>query len=109
MATMTDLAIRTLQKLQALGLDEIASAEDKQKAEEKLRVAHTFLRTQSLVRWTLNDIPDFAEEPYVMVAAYFATSDFGMADRPDLLANGMKIIQAAVNLPSAGTTQAEYF
>ena len=107
--TLTDLAIRTLDNMGVLGVDQIASAEDKKKAIAKLKVAHQFLKTERLLRWTLNDIPDYAEEPYVMIASHFAASDFEIQRDPTWLISGLTMIQRAVNLQSQSTTPAEYF
>lgn len=109
MATLNDLAIRTLLKMQVLGQDETASPADLQRATGLVRGVHAFLRTEKLLRWTFADIPDYAEEPYVMMAAYNGAPDFQVERDPEGWARGLRMIQSAVNLPSAGRTQAEYF
>ncbi len=108
-ATLKELAIRTLQNMAVLGVDQIASAEDEQKAIAKLKVAHYFLKSERLLRWTLTDIPDYAEEAYVMLASFFAASDFQIAARPEWMTGGLGIIKKGINLPSQAVTPAEYF
>lgn len=109
MATLKDLAIRVLQKIEALSSEDEASPGDLQKALEKLRSVHSMLKAKRLLRWTLNDIPDVAEEPYVMLASILAAADFGAPIRPEWQLLGMQQIQEAVNLPATGVTQMESF
>jgi hypothetical protein len=68
-ATQTDLAIRVLQKLKVLGVGQSASAEDLQLAKQAINEAHASLRKDRRVRWTLQELPEAAELPYVMLAA----------------------------------------
>lgn len=106
--TLTDLAIRTLRKMQVLGQDQTPSPGDLQLAKDKVRAAHAMLRVKGLLRWTLSDIPDFAEEPYAMLAAMLAASDFQVAIRQEW-ALGLSLIEEGINMPSTGTTPTEYF
>jgi len=109
MATQTDLAIRALRKSSNLGAEEAASAPDLELALEKLRAAHVALKVKKLLRWTITTIPDYAEEPYVMMTAFLLLPEFEQKSRPELWLMGLSQIQEAVNLPSVGVTQAEYF
>jgi len=109
MATLNDLAIRTLQKLQVLGQDEAASPADLAKAVEKVRGVHAFIKAKGILRWTLSDIPDFAEEPYVLMAAYLGAPDFQVERDPEGWSIGLAMFYDGINLPAVGRTQAEYF
>lgn len=109
MATLNDLAIRTLEKLQVLGQDETASPADLAKAVQKVRSVHALLKAKGVLRWTLSDIPDYAEEPYVILACYFAAPDFQVERDPEGKRMGMDMIYEAINLPSVGPIAAEYF
>lgn len=109
MATISDLAKRTLQKLQVLAAGETPEAEDQELVVNKLRAVHAYLREEGLLRWTMQDIPDYAEEPYVMMAAFLAQEDFGRTVLPANWSGGLSLIQSAVSLPSTGPVRAEYF
>lgn len=109
MATVRDLALRVLQKLLVVDAAEAGAATDLGKAEEKLRAVHADLRVNKLVRWTLQDIPDYAEEPYVMMAAFLASPEFSRIPQPALWQAGLAMIQEAVSLGNAGTVHTEYF
>lgn len=109
MATRRELAARVLRKLMVLAAGETASAEDQQLAEEKLEAVHAALQVDGLARWTLQDIPKFAEEPYVMMAAFLGARDFGQPADGTLWAQGLGQIQAGVALGSGGPICTEYF
>lgn len=109
MATINDLAKRVLQKLQVLAAGETASAEDQELIVTKLKAVHEYLRTEDLLRWTWQDLPAYAEEPYVMMAAFLAQEDYGRAVLPQNWSGGLTLIQSAVARPVAGSVRAEYF
>lgn len=109
MATATELVPRVLRKIKVLAAGEVASAEDAQLVEEKLRAVHASLKTHGLLRWTLQDIPDYAEEPYVMMCAFLVAPDFSQVAEPAYWSIGLSEIQAAVSLKAAGVVRAEYF
>ncbi len=109
MATLTELAPRVLHKLKVLAANEAPSGADQQKAIEKLKAAHYGFQTQRLVQWTLNDIPGFAEEPYVQMAAFLAADDFEAPGNPAWLAYATMELQRAVNLPAIDDTPAVYY
>lgn len=109
MATFRDLATRVLQKIAVIGVGEPGSASDIEKVEDALRAVHADLRVNNLLRWTTHDIPEYAEEPYVMMAAFLCAADFGQPPNAVLWAAGLGMIQAAVSLRAAGTVHAEYF
>lgn len=109
MATLNQLGARVLRKLQVLAANEAADPADLAVAVEKLKAAHYAFRVQQLAAWTLNDIPDFAEEPYVMMAAFLAVGEFEAQAMPSWPMQATTELQRAANLPAADTTPAEYF
>lgn len=109
MADFTTLAPRVLMKLGVLGAEETASSADFVLATDKLRAVHAWLKGQGLLQWVMNDIPDYAEEPYVMMAAFMTTDEFGKEPRQDWWAAGLRSIEAAINVRNIGSTSAEYF
>jgi len=108
MVTVTDLAVRTLEKLQVLGA-EVPSARDLKKAEDAVRTAHAQFKVWDILRWTLSDIPDYAEEPYVLMAAYNCADDFQVPQLDKWQVAAYRQLCAAANLHAQGPTQAEYF
>lgn len=106
MATLTDLAPRVLQKLKVLAADEAPSAADREKALEKLKAAHYSFGVQSLAQWTMNDVPPYAEEPYVAMAAFLAADDFEAEAKDFWPAWAMTELQRAANIPALPTTYA---
>lgn len=109
MATKRELAPKVLRKLMVLAAGEAPSADDQLLAEEKLEAVHAALQVDDLVRWTLQDIPRFAEEPYILMAAFMAAADFERQPDSGMWAVGLRQIQAGVALKSIGTVPAEYF
>lgn len=109
MATNIELAPRVLRKLGILAVGQTASAEDQELALQKLKAVHASLKADGALRWTLGEIPDFAEEPYVMMAAYLAAPEFGLAADPSAWMFGLSEIQSGVRLRSIGPVCAEYF
>lgn len=107
---LEDLSNRVLQKLGVLGVGETASAEDRAKALEGLRSAHETVRVRRLARWTENDIPAAAEEPYVLLTATLIAPDFSRDVPVTWWAHAMGEISAAASVgPSQGPIPAEYF
>lgn len=109
MATVTELARRVLGKLKVLDAVETPAAADLAKAEEKVRAAHALLKAEGLLRWTLADIPDYAEEPYVLLGAFLAADDFATLKEPDWLVIGMRQIQRGVHVAIVDDSTAENF
>ena len=72
-------------------------------------MVHQSLLVDDLLRWTLSDIPAYAEEPYVYMAAYLMKPEFEQQADPSQWLFGMSQIQKAVNLRATGVTQAVYF
>ena len=110
MATVTQLGTRVLGKLKILDPTETPNAADQAKAEEKIRAAHALIKGEGLLQWTLSDIPDFAEEPYVLIASALAADDFNAPKDADWIALGVRLIQRGVYLPIPDNfAQAENF
>lgn len=109
MATLNQLGTRVLQLLQVVAANEAPDPADLAKAVEKLKAAHYAFGVQDLAPWTLRDIPTFAEEPYVMMAAFRAATDFEAEQKPEWPVLATTELQRAANLPACGTTPAVYF
>lgn len=92
-----------------LAANESPSAADLVKAIEKVKAAHYSFGVQRIAQWTLNDIPPYAEEPYVAMAAYLMAPDFSADADPNWVAFATVELQRATNLPSNATVQTEYF
>lgn len=72
-------------------------------AEEKVRAVHYSLDARGVARWTLNDIPDYAEEPLVMMAAELLAPEVGQPPLPGLYVAGEREIRRLIAMPSSGT------
>jgi hypothetical protein len=108
--TLADLAVRVLQNLKAVGEGQTPPAEDQLIAEQKLRAAHASLKKDERVRWTLQDIPEAAEEAYVFMAAFLAAPSFGAGLSPDVWTWGQREISALIQTPRSGeSTRMESF
>ena len=109
MATLNDLATRVLEKLKVLGSNEPADAADLVKATEKLKAAHYAFSIRDLVQWTLTTIPTYAEEPYVMMAAYLGADEFDAVPNQTWPLIATTDLQRAVNLPAVDVTPSQDF
>lgn len=78
-------------------------------AEEKVRAAHYSLDARGMTRWTLADIPDYAEEPLVMMAAELLAPEVGQPPLPGLYLAGEREIRRVVAMPSSGTPVAAVY
>lgn len=92
-----------------IAAQEPGSAADLAKALEKIKAAHYSFGTQQIAQWTLNDIPPYAEEPYVCMAAFLCASEFERPADPSWPAYALLELQRAANLPALNVTPAEYF
>jgi hypothetical protein len=109
-ATLNDLAIRVLRKIKVLGVGQTAAPEDLQVAQEKIRAAHASIRKDDRVRWTINDLPEAAEEPYVLMASFLAAPEFEEAADQSWWLWGEREINALIQTPKSGEpVRAEYF
>lgn len=110
MATKAELATRVLRKIKVLGAGQTADAEDQLIAEEKVSAVHASLKKDERVRWTLQDIPEEAAEPYVFMASFLAAPEFGAGLGPDVWNWGQQEITRLISTPRSGeTTCTEYF
>ena len=71
-------------------------------AEQAVADAHASLDARGRVRWTLFDLPDFAEGPYVALAANLLAPQFGLPADELAEARAARELAQAVALPSAG-------
>ncbi len=85
------------------------AAEDIATAEQKLQAVHASLMKDDLVRWTLTDIPVYAEEPYVAMAAFLAGPEYEKPVSIYQWAYGHSEIEKAVQRRYTGASYAEYF
>lgn len=79
-------------------------------AEQKIRAVHYKLDSQGRTRWTLWDLPDFAEEPYVLMAATLLAPEVSMKADPawDVQAQ-MDLIRANSIPTNHAPVRAPYF
>ncbi len=79
-------------------------------AEQKVRAVHYNLDARGLTRWSILDIPDFAEEPYVLMAATLMAPEFGAKPDPTWQLIAERDIMRIISLPSNGhPVQTVYF
>lgn len=109
MTSIVDLSVRVLEKLGVRGVGDADDASDNQKALQKLRAAQYLLESEDLLRWTEHDIPRYAEEPLVMIAAYLAAEDFGQNPKADWLMLGKSLIARGVGLNLTHIVTTDYF
>lgn len=108
--TKDDLALRLLKKLGVVGAGQPATAADLELAGEKIVSVHSFLVSQGKARWTLNDVPGFADEGYLLMGSALAAPEFGAPVDPGAWQGGMRMICAGAALgPSSDVIAAEYF
>ncbi len=88
---------------------EAAPAHDLDAAIEKLRAVHASLKKEELLQWTLLDIPDWAEEPYVTMAAFLLGPEFTKPVEIGMWQYGMAEIRSGVQIGNTGPVCAEYF
>ena len=65
-------------------------------AEQKVRAVHADLDARGRTRWTLYDVPDFAEEPLVLMAAVLLAPEVGAQADPTWWQAGERMLQRAV-------------
>ena len=88
----------------------MAGATGQAMAEEKVRAAHASLDARGLTRWTLLDLPDYAEEPLVMMAAELLAPEVGQPPLNGMSLAGEREIRRLIALPSSGEpVRAVYF
>lgn len=71
-------------------------------AEQKVRAVHYSLEARGKTRWSLLDIPRFAEEPYVFLAASLLAPEVGMKADPVWAIGAEMELNRAIALPSLG-------
>ena len=79
-------------------------------AQQKVMAVHAQLDVEGAIRWTIYDVPDYAEEPYVLMAAVLLAPEWERPFDPKWATTGRSMIDRAVSLRSAGERQmVEYF
>lgn len=79
-------------------------------AEQAVLDVHVNLDARGKTRWTVFDIPDYAENPYVLLAANLVGPQFGMAVDPMAEVRAIRELAQVISLRSSGErTVAEYF
>jgi hypothetical protein len=79
-------------------------------AEQKVRAVHYSLEARGRVRWTLYDIPDFAEEDYVFMAATLLAPECGVKPDPTWDMRAERDLMRIVSIPTNGDpVRADYF
>jgi hypothetical protein len=75
-----------------------------------VRDVHMNLAARGLVRWSLDDIPPAAEDPYVMMACSNMAPEYGLPEIKGDNEQAMRAFAQIIALPSSGErTPAEYF
>lgn len=69
-------------------------------AEQKVRAVHAELDARGRTRWFLADLPDYAEEPYVLMAAVLLAPEVGAQADPSWWQGGERMLIRAVALPT---------
>lgn len=71
---------------------------------------HRSLTARGLARWSVFDIPDAVEEPYVMLAANQLAPSFGMQADPAAAVGAAAMLAKVIALPTSGErVPVEYF
>lgn len=79
-------------------------------AEQKIRAVHFDLEARGRVRWTIWDLPSFAEEPYVLKAAVLLAPECFVKVDPTWDIQAERDLMRIVSLPSGGEPViADYF
>lgn len=107
---LSELGTRVLRKLKVLGEGQTAPAEHLLIVEQKLVAVHASLRKDERVRWSIQELPVAAEEPYVFMASFLAAPEFGQGLGETVWDWGAREITALIATPKSGeTTPTEYF
>jgi hypothetical protein len=87
-----------------------AGAGGQARAEQAVRAVHLELAGQGRASWLTSDIPRYAEEPYVWMAASDLAPALGLPPRFDERQEALRTLQRATMVPSArGPVPSEYF
>lgn len=79
-------------------------------AEQKVRQVHNDLTVTGKARWTVFDIPDYVDEGYIMMAAYYLGPEFDKPVDRSVYEEGKKIVLRAIALDADGSpTYATYY
>ena len=79
-------------------------------AEQKVRSVHASLDARGMVRWSLYDLPDYAEEPYVLIAASWLAPEVDVKPDPTWEARAERDIRRYTTVRTQyEPVQASYF
>lgn len=79
-------------------------------AEQKIRAVHATMDARGKTRWSLYDLPDYAEEPYVLLAAVLLAPEVDVQANPAWQMQAEADLARIVSMPTAGRpVQACYF
>ena len=78
----------------------IAGPEGQRLAEQKVRAVHASLDARGRVQWSLYDLPDYAEQPYVMMAAALLANAVGMKADPSWTVLAERDLMRIVSVPA---------
>jgi hypothetical protein len=79
-------------------------------AEQAVMDVHANLDARGKTRWTVWDLPDFVEGPYIMMAANLVAPQFGLPADPAADVRAMRELAQVTALPSEGEpVRAVYF
>lgn len=73
-------------------------------AEQALMDVHASLDARGKTRWSCFDIPDMADNPYVLLAANLLAPQFGMPSNPADDLRAMRELVQVISLPTNGET-----
>lgn len=110
MQTKSQIALRLLRKLGVVGAGQTASADDQERAEEKVSAVHDALVSLGKPRWTLSAVPDYAAEAYALMGTVLAGPEFGAPVDPGAWSAGLRMVSAGASLgPSSDPITVSYF
>ena len=69
-------------------------------AQQKVLVVHATLDALGKTRWSIFDLPDYVEEPYVLMAASLAAPEFNVKSDPAWPQQAMLTIDAVISVPA---------
>lgn len=105
---LTDLPEKVLEELGVLAAGDSPNVSDANVVTDKYTALYQMLLTDGLVAWSaVDDIPEYAERPIVMMVAHLCASSFGVpaSRRVELEKNGALNLQPNNGGPSLAETQ----
>lgn len=79
-------------------------------AAQKVMAVHANLAARGKIRWSVLDLPDYLEQPYIEMASFLLAPEFAIKADPNWWAQGEMTINRFIALPSSGeSVVAAYF